>query len=76
MARRRRTITREDLLHRYARVKGLTFGEAHDLHHGTAINDLRDLVESAEEQPTQSIEKARADFRASLQTTTVEGETR
>jgi len=76
MARRRRTLTREDLLHRYATVKGLTYGEAHDLHCATEIEDLRSIVESAEDRRREPYDVLRREFAQSQPTTAVEGQTR
>jgi hypothetical protein len=76
VARRRRTLTRDDLLHRYATINGLTYGEAHDRHGATNIECLRDIVESAEKQRREPYTAQRASFARSLPTTTIQGQTR
>lgn len=76
MARRRRPLTRDDLLHRYATVKGLTYGEARDVHGATEIESLRAVVESAEAQRRPAYDAQRRSFARAQPTTTVQGQTR
>lgn len=76
MARRRRITTREDLLHRYATVRGLTYGEAHDAHHATPLEDLAAIVRRWEAVPRVEFSEARRSWAAQHPTTTVDGVTR
>lgn len=74
MARRRRTITRGDLLARYARLTGSSFAAAHEIHGGTDIESLRAVVENLERHAVMP--GRRQSFARSQPTTSVQGQTR
>lgn len=76
MARHRRPLTRDDLLHRYASATGRTYGEAHDVHGDTDIEELRDIVDVYEAKRSDERPGRRRSFAASQRTTTVHGQTR
>ena len=71
MTKRRRPLTRDDLLHRYARARCITYGQAHDLHGGDDMEELRALVEAYERFMPPYFGEA-----FTPQTTSVEGVTR
>lgn len=75
MAQHARTITREDLLHRYANACRYTFGEAHDLAANLSNRDLQNLVETIERLRNPSRGR-RQSFARSQPTTSLDGQTR
>lgn len=81
MRNRRKPLTRDDLLHRYATQTGMTYGEAVDVHGETDIEHLRAVVESLEiltidHMPLDRRPGAYRAFARSQPTTRATGQTR
>ena len=72
----RRTLTRDDLLHRYASAMGTTYGEARDLHADSELHMLRDLVDTLERTRADERPGRRRTFARSQPTTSIDGQTR
>lgn len=76
MTRRRRHLTREDLLHRYAALQCITPDEAQAAHGETDIENLRAVVESLEVNRRPPYRAQRASFAKAQPTTQAKGVTR